>query len=78
MPTIHCMSNSDASEVDIHTEISVNPFLFRFIDRFSYEVKQITAMTIEQAAAFLGGDLIFAARFRQDDSCRVNGGRHGA
>lgn len=73
MPTIHYASNADLSKVDIRTGLLMNAFLFRFIDRASLEVKQITATTIEQAQAFLGGDLIFAARFRQDDHCKTTG-----
>lgn len=73
MPIIHYLSNNDLQEVDIHTGLLANLFLFRFIDRASLEVKQITATTIEQAKAFLGGDLVFTARFRQDDHCRTIG-----
>lgn len=77
MPTIHCMSNSDVSEVDIRTGFVVSAFLFRFIDRTSHEIKQVTATDEEQARGILGGTLVFAARFRQDDNCRVTGGSHG-
>ena len=73
MPTIHYASNDTSSEVDVHTGIFTTPFLFRFIDRTSLEVKQITATTSEQAKAFLGGDLVFAARFRQDNNHRTTG-----
>lgn len=74
MPIIHCMSNSDVSEVDIRTGFSVSAFLFRFIDRASHEIKQVTATDEEQARDVLGGTLVFGARFRQDDNCRVTGG----
>lgn len=74
MPNIHCMSNSDVSEVDIRTGFSVSAFLFRFIDRSSHEIKQVTATDEEQARDVLGGTLVFAARFHQDDNCRVTGG----
>lgn len=77
MPIVHCMSNSDVSEVDIRTDFAVNAFLFRFIDRTSREIKQITATDEEQARDVLGGTLVFAARFRRDDNCRVTGGCHG-
>lgn len=74
MPTIHYMSNSDVSEVDIRTGFAVNAFLFRFIDSDSLERKHITATDEEQARDALGGTLVFAARFRQNDNRRVTGG----
>lgn len=77
MPILHCMSNSNAPEVDIRTGFAVNAFLFRFIDRTSREIKQVTATDEEQARGILGGTLVFAARFRQGDDCRVTGGSHG-
>lgn len=77
MPIIHSMSNSSTPEVDIRTDFAVNALLFRFIDRTSHEIKQVTATDEEQARDVLGGTLVFAARFRQDDNCRVTGGCHG-
>lgn len=72
MPTIHYPSNLTLAEPDIHT-VFMGLFLFRFIDRASLEVKQITATTIEQAKAVLGGDLVFAARFRPNNNFRTVG-----
>lgn len=74
MPTIHCMSNRNVQEVDIRTGFSVSAFLFRFIDSASHEIKQVTATNEEQARDVLGCTLVFAARFRRDDNCRVTGG----
>lgn len=71
MPILHYMSNGDASEVDIRTGFAVNAFLFRFIDRTSHKIKQVTATDEEQARDALGGTLVFAARFRQDNNFPV-------
>ncbi len=75
MPIIHYASNNDSLKPDIRTGLLASTFLFRFIDRDTLEVKQITATTMKQAKAFLGGDLIFAARFRHDDNFRVTRSR---
>lgn len=73
MPILHYMSNSSTPEVDIRTGFTTNMFIFRFIDRISHEIKQVTAVSDKHAREVLGGDLIFAARFRQNDNCQVTG-----
>lgn len=65
MPIIHCMSNSDVSEVDIRTAVGASMFTYIFVNRDNWNKRRhIEAKNDISAQNIAGSDYIFAARFR--------------